>query len=366
MQWIPEYLTKNKTESSDDQTLYIDLPRNEQISHLSLELSMQGVATPRTTTTLIDKLGPYEVIADGSKILYSLEPEIAYYIDFITNGGLYPSMAFNYTPNARELHEFIIPFGRRPFDEQYLLDTGLYNSVQLRVPYSTDGTHFTSGTFRHNIVMHRPVEKLSPTGIIRTRTVRKETSNAAVETLDHALPTTYPLRLAGVRVEDDDVNIATGLTSVKVNVDEGRLILADLNINEFRDWNKRVFPERNYYQIVPAATDATAFKACVDYPYVRALFSSGVRALIFKLSAAAGEQCTLNVYEADGTTASGGHAVTIQVGGANPHKCLLLLDGREQPFDAPAYSEAKIEYTLAAYTTILHTFVQEIVEGKLS
>jgi hypothetical protein len=366
MQWIPEYLSKNKTESSDDQTLYIDLPKNEQISFLQVEISMQGVATPRTTTTLIDKISQYEVIADGSKVLYSLEPELAYYIDFITHGGIYPGMSFNYCPNARETHEFIIPFGRREFDEDYLLDTGNYNSVQLRIPYSTDGTHFTSGTFRHNIVMWRPASKLEPAGFIRSRTVRKETSNAAVETLNHDLPMRYPLRYVGCRFEDLDVNLATGVTAIKVNVDEGRLILADLNINEFRDMDKKRYPERNYYQIVPAATNETYVKAHTDYPYPRALFSSAVRALMFKLYAAAGEQFALNVYEEDGSAASGGHAVTVQVGGPNPHKCLTILDGRKQPFDVTAHTEGKVEYTLAAYTTVLHTFVQEVVAGALS
>lgn len=364
--WIPEYLSKAKTESSDDQTLYIDLPKNEQISFLHLELSMQGVATPRTTTTLIDKLGPYEVIADGSKVLYSLEPEIAYYIDYLTRGGVYPHMDFNYTPNARETHRFRIPFGRHLYDEEYMLDTSLYNSVQLRVPYSTDGTHFTSGTFRHNIVMYRPLRKMNPVGFIRSRTVKKETSSAAVETINHDLPMTYPLRFVGVRLEDDDVNLETNLTSLKVNIDEGRLILLDLNSNEMRDLDRMRFPERNYYAIVPAATDSTAFKAHTDYPYVRALFSSGVRALIFKLSAAAGVQTTLNVYEADGTAASGGHAVTIQVSGPNPHQCLSVIDGREEPFDVRLYSEGKIEYTLAANTIVLNTFVQEVVAGRLS
>lgn len=366
MRWVPEYLRKNVTETVDDQTLYIDLPKNEQIGWLQLELSMQGVATPRTTTTLIDKLGPYEVLADGVKVIYNLEAEIAYYIDFVTNGGVYPAHSFNYTPNARELHEFIIPFGRFRGDEEYLLDTSLYNSVQLRVPYSTDGTHFTSGTFRSNVVMWRPLERIpNARGLIRSRTIRKETSSAA-GTVTHDLPTTYPLRLLGVRVEDDDVNLSTNMTAAKVNMDAGRQVLLDLNVNEIRDWNKMLFPERNYYQIVPAATDATAFKAHTDYPYVRSLFSSGVRALIFKLSAAAGVQTTLNVYEADGTTASGGHAVTIQVGGPHPHQCALLVDGRDQPFDVTRYSEGEVEYTASSNTIIFHTFVQEIVLGKLA
>lgn len=366
MLWIPEYLTKNRTESSDDQTLYIDLPKNEQISFLQVEVSMQGVATPRTTTTLIDKISKYEVMADGSKILYSLEPELAYYLDFVVNGGLYPSMGFNYTPNARETHEFIIPFGRYLFDEEYLLDTSLYNACQLQIPYSTDGTHFTSGTFRHNVIMWRPLNKLTPLGVIRSRTVRKETSNAAVETLSHDLPMSYPWRYVWARFEDLDKNLSTDCTAIKFNVDEGRLILADLNINEWRDRDKKRFPERNYYQIMAALSNGTMVKAHTDYPYPRAIVSSGVRALMYKLYWAIGEQVGLNVYEQDGTTVSDSHALMLQVGGPNPHKCLTLFDGREEPFPVGDYSEAKVEYEMAAYTTIVHTCVQEVVAGKLS
>jgi len=80
---------------------------------------------------------------------------------------------------------------------------------------------------------------------------------------------------------------------------------------------------------------------------------------------AIGEQVGLNVYEADGTAVSDSHAIQCHVSGPNPHKCLTLIDGRKQPFNAPGYTEGKIEYTLAADTTILHTFVQEIVAGRL-
>jgi len=364
--WIPEYLTKNKTEVSNDQTLYIDLPKNEQVSFLQIEVSAQGTSTPRTTTTLIDEVSKYEVLADGSKVLFSLEPELAYYIDYITQGGVYPPMGFNYTPLARETHEFVIPFGRYLFDEEYLLDTGQYNSVQLQIPYTLDTALFTSGTFRHNVVMWRPLDRLTVRGLIRSRTVKKETSGASVETLYHDLPMTYPLRYLACRFEDLDQNISTGCTAIKLNVDEGRLILADLNINEWRDFDKRRFPEVNGYKIMGALSNQTMVKAHTDYPCPRAIVSSGVRALMYKLYWAIGEQVGLNVYEHDGTVVTDSHAIDVHVSGPNPHKCLTLIDGRKQPFDVTRYSQAKVEYELAAYTTILHTFVQEVVAGRLT
>ena len=364
--WIPEYLSKAKTETNNDQTLYIDLPKNEQISFLSVEVSAQGSATPRTTTTLIDDISKYEVLGDGTKIIYSLEPEIAAYIDFITNEGLYPPMGFNYTPLARETHEFVIPFGRWLFDEEYGLDTSLYKGLQLQIPYNINNARWTSGTFRHNIVMWRPLTKLALKGFIRSRVFKKETSNAAVETLYHDMPMTYPLRYMGCRFEDLVQNISTDCTAIKVNIDEGRLVLADLNINEWRDMDKKRFPEKNYYKVMGALSNGTMVKAHTDYPYPRSIVSSGVRALMFKLYWAIGEQVGLNIYEENGTVVSDSHAIDVHVGGPNPHKCLTLIDGREQPFDVTKYTEGKIEYEMAAYTTILHTFVQEVVAGKLS
>ena len=364
--WIPEYLVKNKTYTSDDQTLYIDLPKNEQVSHLSVEVSAENADQLRLTT-LIDAIDKYEVMADGSKVLYSLEPELAYYVDFVTNGGLYPPMGFNFTSQARCTHEFMIPFGRYPWDEQYLLDTSLYNDVQLRIPYDiSDTAVHNTGTFRVNIVMWRPLEKLRPVGFIRSRTVKKETSGNAVETIDHALPMTFPLRYVATRFEAIDANIDAGCTAIKVNIDEGRLILADLNINEWMDQDKRRYPNKNHYKIMAGWEHNQMIKAHTNAPAPISIVSSGVRGFMFVIYWAIGEQLGLEIYEDDGTAADSSHAVDCLVTGPHPHKCLTIIDGRDEPFDVTRYSQGKIEYTLAEDVTILHTFVQEVVAGRLS
>jgi len=365
MQWIPEYLVRNVTYSNDAQTLYIDLPKNEQISFLHLEISAQNFAGALTTTTLIDAIDSYQVMADGSGVLYNLEPELAYYIDFITHGGIYPPHFFNYAPNARCGHQFIIPFGRYEFDEEYMLDTARYKDVQLRIPYNIPAARHATGTFRVNCVMYRPLSKLSPVGFIRSRLVRKEACSAAAQTVMHDLPMSYPLRYVAARFEDLDKNITTNLTSMKVNIDEGRLVLADLLSNEWRDRDKVRYPDVSGYKILGALSNATMVKAHTDYPFPRSIVSSGVRALIFKLYWAIGEQVGLNVYEQDGTVVGDSHAVDIHVSGPNPHKCLTVIDGRASPFPAPSYSQGKIEYTVASNQPTIHTFVQEVVAGRL-
>lgn len=367
MQWIPEYLKKNVTESSSAATIYVDLPKNEQISFLQVEISAQYAAVAITETTLIDAITKYEVIADGSKVLYSLEPELAYYVDFITHDGVLPPMGFNHGPSARDTHVFIIPFGRHEFDEEYLLDTGLYNSVQLRIEYDiSDSDVFTAATLRTNILLWRPLEKLDPIGIIRSRTVRKETSNDAVETIMHDLPMTYPLRYVAVRAEDDDQNLSTSLTSIKLNIDEGRLILADMNDNEWLDRDRVRYPRKNYYEVQLTSQDQTQSKAYVDYPVPVSIVSSYPAFAVFSLYWAIGETLGLYQWSHDGSIIGGGLSVGVKVAGPNPHSCLTILDGREQPFDVTAYSEGKVEYGLTNDVIILHTFVQEVVAGALA
>lgn len=365
MQWIPEYLVRNVTYSNNTQTLYVDLPKNEQISFLHLELSVQNGASGVQLTTLIDAIDSYQVMADGSSVLYNLEPELACYVDFLTHGGIYPPLFCNYTPNARSGLQFIIPFGRFPYDEEYLLDTSRYQAVQLRIPYDVSNARWTTATFRANIVMWRPLSKLNPRGFIRSRLVQKEACSAAAQTIMHDLPMRYPLRYVAARFEDIDANITSNLTSMKVNIDEGRLILSDLLSNECRDMDKNRFPERNYYCITPAATHDTYFKGHTDYPYPRMSFSSATQPLIWKLSAAAGEQLALDIYHHDGSEYGGGHAIQVHVGGPNPHKCLTVIDGRADPFPAPSYSQGKVEYTVANNEPTVLTFVQEVVEGGL-
>lgn len=363
--WIPEYLKKNVTETNNAQTLYIDLPKNDQISFIQLEISAQGAAAPRELTTLIDKIPKYEVLADGSKTIYNCEPEIAYWIDYMSRGGVLPPMGFNYTPNARETHQFIIPFGRYPFDEEYMLDTSLYDSVQLRIPYDISDAVFTDGTFRTNIVMWRPLEKISPMGFIRTRNIIKEYASAAIQVKEHDLPMSYPLRYIGARFEDIDANIVSNCSAIKLHIDEGRVILLDQNINEIRDFEKVRFPPVNHYIITGALSNETMVKSHIDQAWPKSIVSSGIRALMFKIYSAVGEEVGLNIYEQDGVAVADTHAICIKVNPPCPHKCLTLYDGRKEPFNAPAYSQGVIEYSLLATAQYIHTFVQEVVTGKL-
>lgn len=363
--WIPEYLTKNKTESSSDQTLYVDLPEKEQISFLQLDLSVTN-ATNLLTRTIMDPIDKIEVIADGVKTLYNLEPEIASYIQFVTQNGQYPNHNFNYVNAQRQTLELIIPFGRHLFDEEYMLDTGLYDSVQLRIPYTLDTSYETAASFRHSIVMWRPLEKLAPVGFIRSRAIEKETLATSAATINHKLPMTYPWRFLGARLNNEDQNIATTMDEIKLNVDEGRLIPFDLRINELRDLDKIRFPRTGFYRILSSSVTEEYFRAHVDNPWPDSIVSSAAVGLMYRPYHAIGDRLALTFYHVDGSTPTETFAIINVVSGVNPHQCLGLWDGRKEPFPADTLTQAKVEYSHAAYATELTTFIQEVVLGKLS
>ncbi|GAI12184.1 unnamed protein product [marine sediment metagenome] len=156
------------------------------------------------------------------------------------------------------------------------------------------------------------------------------------------------------------------MSEIKFNVDEGRLIPFDLRINELRDFDKIRYPRTGFYWIIAVLADQESCRGHVDNPYPESIVNTGLRDLIYRIYVAAGETVGLYVRFHDGSAEEGRSPLCLKVGGANPHQCLTLYDGREEPFPAASYTQAKIEYTHASYVTEVTTFIQEVVLGKLS
>jgi len=182
----------------------------------------------------------------------------------------------------------------------------------------------------------------------------------------HDLPMSYPYRYLAARFEAIDANITSGVTAIKVNIDEGRLILLDLNDNELLDADRRRFPRKNYYEIQGAFQADTQISAYVDYPVPVSMVSSYSEFLVMNLYWAIGETLGLGLYSHDGSVPGGAFSIGVKVAGPNPHSCVTILDGREQALNVAQYTEGKVEYDISGYVIILHTFVQEIVTGALS
>ena len=363
--WIPEYLTNGRTESDDDQTLMIDLPKNEQIGMLMLEIRVTNTVTVNNLRSILDVIGDIEVRADGVKTLFSLPPEVASYIAFVQQDGKLPDHRFFDTASTVSRLHLPIWFGRFPWDEDYLLDTGLYKNVQLRIPYALNTTYDATGTFQHTLTYYRPLERLSPLGIVRSTIVKRETPSAAVQTVSHDLPTEFPWFYVGVRVNDPDADLNSDLTGVDLNVDAGRLHLLNVDADEANYLDRLRYNHANSYVNVLAPTGITTVHTFGDWPFSFGAVHLGLSAQFVTVTNIQGEQARIAVYDDAGAAETGAIGVSLDTRSPNPHKCLTLYDGRKTPFPANRHGEAKIDYTLANLSMTLETFVMELVPGAL-
>jgi len=87
VQWEQEYLKKEETLTSDSGTIDIDLPKNEQIGMIMLEMRGSHSAA-ELLGSILNVPTKVEVILEGSKIAFSMTPEIASYMYYLATGRL--------------------------------------------------------------------------------------------------------------------------------------------------------------------------------------------------------------------------------------------------------------------------------------
>lgn len=362
---ILEYLTNGKSESSDSQTLYVDLPKNEQIYSLMLELRVTNSATVNNARSIFDVVTKIEVVVDGTKTIFSLPSEEASYAAFVCQGGKLPDHRLFDGGGAESRLHLPIYFGRRPFDEDYMLDTGRYRNAQLRITYALDTTYEASGSFTHTISYYRPLERVSPVGVLRTRSVKEETTTAAVQTISHDLPVNYPWYYLFVRVDDVDADINTDLSKVDVNINSGRFHLFDGDADELYYADKLRYNHARGYINQPVVTGQDTVHTFCDWGAPRGYAMVGTGARIVGIDQVAGEQCRITVLTDAGAQATDPIPVLLETVAQNPHSCLTLFDGRREPLPASQFDEARVDYEINAYVMTLTTCVMELVPGAL-
>jgi len=347
--FVPEYITNGVTESSDSQTLIEDLPNNEVISMLMLELRVTNTSTVNNLRSILDVVSKIEVIADGTKTLFSATPEVASYAAFVKQNGKVPDHRFFDGASAVSRLHLPIYFGRWPWDEEYMLDTSQYRDVQLHLTYSLNTTYEATGTFQHTITFWRPLERLPVRGFIRHRRVKLETTSATAQTITHDLPTTLPWYLVGVRVDDVDQDINTDLSKIDLNINEGRLHLLDVDADEIYYYNRLLFHHANSYVNQPVVTGQDTVHTFGDWAFPRGATAVTTGARIVGVDNLAGEQARITINTDAGTQATDAIPVALDAPSPMPHKCMLLYDGRKDPFPAPDYAQARIDYDINAY-----------------
>lgn len=365
-QWEVEYLHKEEAKTADSGTLYIDLPKGEQIGMIMLDISATRTGTIDLLGTILDIPTKIDLLLNGSKLAFGCEPEIASYFYSLATGKLPPHQLSHRGQTHLRLP---ILFGPKYRDEKYLLDTGAYKSAQLQIPYSLSTTYYTTATLQLTAWYERPSKPLSPEGFIRQRTIQSETTAATAGEFKHDLPVDYPVLDIGFRAYDIDAFLKNVITDVKLDINSGKEIIFDGRIEDLLMLQEMWFGKCEGYKqwMRPISGDTVATQiGHVDREGFNAM-SASARGDIMNCAAHWGPQATITLRDDAGTAVTAIGDWWMQFAGLAPHSCLSLLhETIEQPYPLNEKAQGKVVYQQGAYAIAMDTFVREIVRGVLS
>jgi phage tail protein X len=161
MPLLRRYLLNREVQAVDTAIRTVVLPRAGLLSAIGLRIEMTNGAT-RGAALVQDQINRVEVIANGSEVLFSLEGNELYRWNYVWLRKRPPQRRDETNGVVQELFLFV-PFGRcdgpkdMPVgDEELYLDLSKYQSVELRINYTTTigATAFVTGTTTFSEILY--------------------------------------------------------------------------------------------------------------------------------------------------------------------------------------------------------------------
>jgi len=375
-EWQWHYLAEDLTESAlDSGTLRLKLPEREQISVIDIEIHATR-ATGNYDDCMVDILDKIEVIADGSSVLYSMSPETAAYAHFIAIRSL-PTMLHTTYPGLEDTYRTKVCFGRYERDVDYMLDTSVYDNVYLEIPWTLNTTDFTTHTFTYTIRYLRPIQKLSPRGFIRSRDIEYG-SHAWTATGHYTvdLPLTYPWYMLGARIYDIDHDLVTDIPHIKLDIDDGRLVLVDEDTDDIiRDNAERLpYPIHTIWEkLCSGGADQYVRTYMGRTAEVNAsVYDETLQGFVHLDDKENAQRVKYSSFDHAGVACPTG--VNMSIWGQAYMCCIIIKDWwlnwyepvPHEPFDVTAHNSATLDFEHAALTVDdLRVFLQEICPLKI-
>jgi len=359
------YVAKEKPYSADSGVIYLDLPAKEMISAIGLDFQATVGGTVPTTTSLIDRITKIEVLLEGAKVAFSADAQLASFLHFF-QAGTVPKHHVSYRPTDYSNVRPLLHFGRFPGDPEYMLDTSKYSSAQLAIEYALNTTYEATGTTVLTVYILRPYNTVEPKGFIRSRKVHVFTGSGTAGETQVDLPTGLPWFGLGFRKFLVTSDVITPLTDVDVDIDEGRMHLYQGRIEDLLTEQARMFGHPivgNYIYAYPTG-DTSIYCLMGDVWMAHTTLGANVAEWINNHGWYDGK-LNLNIRVHDGTVSATARSARITPMGLLPYSGWTVFDGRDAPFPAPDHSDATIKYTLGAYSPVISTWLQEVVEGVL-
>jgi hypothetical protein len=151
---VRRYVANREVQASDSAIRILALPRFGKLSGMTVRIEMTNGAT-RGAALIQDQINRVEVIANGSDVLFSLEGNELYRWNWRWLKSRPPQLRSEVAGAVQDLF-LIIPFGVELGDENYCLDLAQYQTVELRINYTTtiSATAFATGTTTFSVITY--------------------------------------------------------------------------------------------------------------------------------------------------------------------------------------------------------------------
>lgn len=168
-----------KTAPSLGGTSLYDLPKSGFLSGILCRLSAGVVVNAAATIVdwrLLQTLTKLEVILNGTYDAKSITGEVAEAILWYSMGKSSLEYARYVYAGGTAYDFFALLFGRKLFDDEYGLDLGKYDSVELKITNNQSSTFWSAAAAEevYALILREPVSP--PKGFIRSREWRKWTT----------------------------------------------------------------------------------------------------------------------------------------------------------------------------------------------
>lgn len=361
MRWMLEYIKKEVSYTSNSGTIYLDLPDGGQIGLIMLECDATVSSTADSDNSILDLVEKIRVNLDGSKIAYSMQPEVGSFA-WIMQSGKQPPHELSSRATAEDIMRLPICFGRFPFDEEFGLDMGNYKSGSIEIDYTVDTTDYDTTTFDLTAWYLTPIEPLAFRGLIRSRIIEDKASPTASADHEVDFPVTYPYLVAFGRIDDVDEYPTTNVTDLEFRADNGRYEIFDGRIEDLMQLNDLILD--------PFFEGPIVRHNLVDNEYGYTFMGYQRMIDVQPFCASDGEMHPTSWkgsrVKVSSTWAAVQKAMFVQAIGRMPYDCLIVGDWRDRFFDAPAHDDIMLTYTVGSTAPDkLQTVVMEVVEGVL-
>ena len=342
------YLENRKT-LADSGTLQTDINVRDPITALWVQFRGTNGGTDNKANLMAQCVSKIEVI-DGGEILYSLSGEQSYALACYRLGYM-PYQQVTEVPGNTQTLDVPLMFGRWFGDPQFALDPTKFVNPQVRVTWdlaavrAVGATGYLTATGELTVVADIMEGGPSPVGVLKAAEQYSFTAAASgVEYVD--LPRDYPYRRIMIRAAEAGSYVPAILTNAKLNVDQGRYVPFDFNVEDYFTYLTRINPAFVYKHEFHAKDGDTIYMIPKYDEGVALLCSTGNYVVGYGNAAYGQGTCRLYV----GGVASGAernlHGV---ISGWMPFYCFPIDFGDpsnpEDFFPAPSFRSVRLELT---------------------